>query len=57
MESERAVDGRGIAGLFGSMVGKLSSLERIDQEGKKDLIIENIRLRHHAPISFLLGRF
>ena len=33
MESERAVDGRGITGLFGSMVGKLSSLERIDREG------------------------
>lgn len=30
------------------MVGKLSSLERIDR--KKDLIIENIRLRHHARI-------
>lgn len=33
VESERAVDGRGITGLFGSMVGKLSSLERIDREG------------------------
>lgn len=30
---ELFVDGRGITGLFGSMVGKLSSLERIDREG------------------------
>ncbi|KAK8652184.1 hypothetical protein V6N13_061206 [Hibiscus sabdariffa] len=32
VESEGAVDGRGITGLFGSMVGKLSSLERIDRQ-------------------------
>lgn len=30
---ELFVDGRGITRLFGSMVRKLSSLERIDREG------------------------
>nr|GEW36019.1 cytochrome c biogenesis FN, mitochondrial [Tanacetum cinerariifolium] len=32
VESKGAVDGRGITGLFGSMVGKLSSLEGIDRQ-------------------------
>ncbi|GJW87996.1 hypothetical protein Tco_0163336 [Tanacetum coccineum] len=43
-----AVDGRGITGLFGSMVGKLSSLERIDQQATLHAVtIEEI----HVEIS------
>nr|GEY03446.1 hypothetical protein [Tanacetum cinerariifolium] len=45
VESEGAVDGRGITGLFGSMVGKLSSLERIDRQAALHAItIEEIRV-------------
>ncbi|KAK8610009.1 hypothetical protein V6N13_026553 [Hibiscus sabdariffa] len=45
VESEGAVDGRGITGLFGSMVGKLSSLERIDQQAALHAVtIEEIRV-------------
>jgi len=45
VESEGAVDGRGITGLFGSMVGKLSSLERIDRQAALHAVtIEEIRV-------------
>ncbi|GJZ59748.1 hypothetical protein Tco_0615564 [Tanacetum coccineum] len=40
-----AVDGRGITGLFGSMVGKLSSLERIDRQAALHAVtLEEIRV-------------
>nr|GFC28519.1 hypothetical protein [Tanacetum cinerariifolium] len=45
VESEGAVNGRGIIGLFGSMVGKLSSLERIDRQAALHAVtIEEIRV-------------
>ncbi|GKB02402.1 hypothetical protein Tco_0830491 [Tanacetum coccineum] len=45
VESEGAVDGRGITGLFGSMVGKLSSLERIDRQAALHAVtLEEIRV-------------
>nr|GEW61797.1 retrovirus-related Pol polyprotein from transposon TNT 1-94 [Tanacetum cinerariifolium] len=45
MESEGAVDGRGITRLFGSMVRKLSSLERIDRQATLHAVtIEEIRI-------------
>ncbi|GJW00443.1 hypothetical protein Tco_1555694 [Tanacetum coccineum] len=45
MESEGAVDGRGITGLFGSMVGKPSSFERIDRQAALHAVtIEEIRV-------------
>nr|GEY56485.1 cytochrome c biogenesis FN, mitochondrial [Tanacetum cinerariifolium] len=45
VESKGAVDGRGITGLFGSMVGKLSSLERIDRQAAFHAVtIEKIRV-------------
>ncbi|GJV37088.1 hypothetical protein Tco_1409565 [Tanacetum coccineum] len=45
VESDGAVDGRGITGLFGSMVGKLSSLERIDRQATLHAVtIEEIRV-------------
>nr|GFC01843.1 hypothetical protein [Tanacetum cinerariifolium] len=48
VESEGAVDRRGITGLFGSMVGKLSSLKRIDRQAALHAVtIEEI----HVEIS------
>ncbi|GKC20770.1 hypothetical protein Tco_1022920 [Tanacetum coccineum] len=45
MEKEGAVDGRGITRLFGLMVRKLSSLERIDRQAALHVVtIEEIRI-------------
>nr|GFB60895.1 hypothetical protein [Tanacetum cinerariifolium] len=45
MESEGAVDGKGISGLFGSMVRKLRCLERIDRQATLHAVtIEEIRV-------------
>ncbi|KAK8478124.1 hypothetical protein V6N12_057784 [Hibiscus sabdariffa] len=45
VKSEEAIDGRGITGLFGSMFGKLSSLERIDRQAALHAVtIKEIRV-------------